>query len=297
MLVILTTTYSEKVPVMVRSKIIEYVMGMMTKGELMRATATWKQAHFSTVMSGSLQLPCKNSKEDGGVGKEANPSPSSDPTASRGFCLDDVQGHVHTTQKVTIPPFGTVSIHGNMGVWGQCMWVHMLAEWAWGPQLPASVVPMGSCTQGPLKYHLPEEPECLPHKSPCQGHCWQGHSCQSGSTSGLPNGGLRRVQSWPTEVMYPGSIESPGPKEVAPKQNKYSPGSCYSNGSTYCPQWHGPGQDILDQALDQVDRSDVFQERLPLYTPTYIGWCEGPSPGKCWNLVPSGSCTVHGLVQ
>ena len=59
LLVILTTTYSKKVPVMVESKIIDSMIGMIMKGELARATATWKQAHFSAVMSGSLQLPHK----------------------------------------------------------------------------------------------------------------------------------------------------------------------------------------------------------------------------------------------
>ena len=62
LLVILTTTYSEKVPVVVRSKIIDWVMGMMTKGELARATVTWKQAYFGAVMSGLLQLPCTDLK-------------------------------------------------------------------------------------------------------------------------------------------------------------------------------------------------------------------------------------------
>ena len=38
LLVILTTTYSDKVPVMVGLKIIDWAMGMMTKGELTRAT-------------------------------------------------------------------------------------------------------------------------------------------------------------------------------------------------------------------------------------------------------------------
>ena len=37
-----TMTYSEKVLFMVRSKIIDRAMGMMTKGELTRVTATWK---------------------------------------------------------------------------------------------------------------------------------------------------------------------------------------------------------------------------------------------------------------
>ena len=56
LLVIPTMTYSEKVPVMVRSKIIDGVMGMMTKGKLLRATMTWKWAPFGVVMSRLLQL-------------------------------------------------------------------------------------------------------------------------------------------------------------------------------------------------------------------------------------------------
>ena len=55
------------------------------------------------------------------------------------FCLDDVHEPNCISQKVTIPPFGTVSIHGNMGVQGHCMWVHVLAKPAQGPQLPASM--------------------------------------------------------------------------------------------------------------------------------------------------------------
>ena len=36
-------TYSKKVPVMVGSRIIDRAMGMIMKGELVRATATWKR--------------------------------------------------------------------------------------------------------------------------------------------------------------------------------------------------------------------------------------------------------------
>ena len=62
LLVILTPIYSKKVPVMVGYKIIERSMGMITKGELARAAVTWKQVHFSMVMSGLLQLPHKGSR-------------------------------------------------------------------------------------------------------------------------------------------------------------------------------------------------------------------------------------------
>ena len=81
LLVILATTYSKKVLVMVGSKIIDMAMGMMTKGELVKETMTWKQAHFSAVMSGSLQLPHTDSKRNGEVEKGVTPSPGSDPTA------------------------------------------------------------------------------------------------------------------------------------------------------------------------------------------------------------------------
>ena len=64
LLVILTMTYSEKVSVMVGSKIIDRAMGMITKGELARVTMTYKQAHFSVVMSGSLQQPHKGARVD-----------------------------------------------------------------------------------------------------------------------------------------------------------------------------------------------------------------------------------------
>ena len=90
LLVTLTMTYSEKVLVMAGSKIIDWAMGIMTKGELTRATLTWKQAHFSALMSGSLQLSHTDSKGNWEVGKEATPSQDPNPMASREFHLYDV---------------------------------------------------------------------------------------------------------------------------------------------------------------------------------------------------------------
>ena len=46
--------YSEMVPFMVGSKIIDRAMDVITKGELTKVTITWRQAHFGAVMSGSL---------------------------------------------------------------------------------------------------------------------------------------------------------------------------------------------------------------------------------------------------
>ena len=56
LLVIPTTTYSKSVLVMVGTKIINKALGLMTVGELAKATMMWRQAHFGAVMLGSLQL-------------------------------------------------------------------------------------------------------------------------------------------------------------------------------------------------------------------------------------------------
>ena len=52
----------KRVPVMVGSKIIDQVMGMMTKGDLVRATVTWKQAQFVVVMSRHSSFPTQIQK-------------------------------------------------------------------------------------------------------------------------------------------------------------------------------------------------------------------------------------------
>ena len=139
------------------SKIIGRAMGMMTKGELVRATVTWRQAHFGADMSGLLQLPCITSKEDGEVGKEVTPSPSSNPAASRRFSLDDIWGLVHTTQT---PPFGTVSIHSHTGVQDTACGSMCLPNLHKAPNclhLWFQLLPMGSYTWGPLEYQSVSE--------------------------------------------------------------------------------------------------------------------------------------------
>ena len=73
LLVIPTMTYSKKVPVIVGTKIIDRAMGIIIKGELAKATMSWKQAHFGGVMSGLLQLPCKSIRGDRGAARGLPP--------------------------------------------------------------------------------------------------------------------------------------------------------------------------------------------------------------------------------
>ena len=75
------------------------------------------------------------------------------------YCLYDFRGPVCTTQKVTIPPFSTVSVHANSSVKGDCMLVHVLMEPMPGPQLPAAVV--STVTYGQLHPGSSSIPICL----------------------------------------------------------------------------------------------------------------------------------------
>ena len=92
LLVIPTMTHSEKLLVMVWSMMVNRVMGMITKGELVRATMTWKQSHFGTVMSVLLKLSCKGT----GVGVLQWGSlllQPLTPLCSKKFCLYHTEGH------------------------------------------------------------------------------------------------------------------------------------------------------------------------------------------------------------
>ena len=73
--------------------------------------------------------------------------------------LDGIRGAVHTTEKVTIPPFHTVKVGTNASVKGHCMKVYVLMEPVLSLQLPASVVPIA--TYGELHPGSSRVPVCL----------------------------------------------------------------------------------------------------------------------------------------
>ena len=207
LLVIPTMTYSEMVPVVVGSKIIDRAMSLMTKGELMKATMTWRQANFGAAIYGSLQLPSTSSNKTR-VEKEASHSSLwDDPIEVRTFCLDDVRGLICTTQKVIIPPFSTVSVHTNSSIKGHCMQVHVLTELMPGPQLPTAVVPMA--TYGKLHLGSSRVPICLHNLSthtmeiPAKAVVGQ-VAPQPSATGSPPNQDFQRIQSqkgWVLEAL------------------------------------------------------------------------------------------------
>ena len=110
-------------------------------------------------MSGSLQLPHITSSKMGKEEEVSHSSPGSHPVEVQKFSLDDVRGPVCTTQKVTIPPVGTVSVHANTSFKGHCMQAHVLMELMLGPHLPAAVVL--TVTYGELHPASSRVPICL----------------------------------------------------------------------------------------------------------------------------------------
>ena len=112
-------------------------------------------------MSGSLQLS-HSSSEKLALQKLSG---ESDLVEVQKHQLDGVKGVVCTTQKVTIPPFQTMTVKGNTGVKGHCMKVHVLTEPALGPQLLAAVVPIAM--YGELHRGSSRVPICLHNMSSC----------------------------------------------------------------------------------------------------------------------------------
>ena len=110
-------------------------------------------------MSGLQQLSCDRSDKNRIGEGEKHSSQQGDPVEVQKFSPDDIKGPVCTTQKVTIPLFGTVNVCASTSVKGHCMWVHVLTELMPGPQLPASVVPMA--TYGELHPRSSRVPICL----------------------------------------------------------------------------------------------------------------------------------------
>ena len=114
-------------------------------------------------MFGLLQLshtdPSKTEMEE----EISHSSQGCDPLEVQKLSLDDIKGLVHTTQKVSILPFGTVNVHANTSVKGHCMQVQVLMELMLGPQLPAAVVL--TATYGELDPGASRVPICLQNLS------------------------------------------------------------------------------------------------------------------------------------
>ena len=89
-------------------------------------------------MSGLLQLSCGSSDQ---TRIKEGVKCSSQEVEVQKFSLNYIKGSVHTTQKVTSPPFGTVNMQASTSVKGHPMQVHVLKEPTQGPRLPAVVVP------------------------------------------------------------------------------------------------------------------------------------------------------------
>ena len=174
LLVIPTMTYAEKVLVMLGSKIIDRVMKMITEGELVRATMTWRQAPFVWLCLGHFSCPTEQwGGRDAIKGVAASAAPN--PMVQKEFSMDNVQGDVHTTQRVTFLPLGpstytATQTSEDIACGSTCSLSQhgipsCLLLWSWPLQT-------GSYILAPPGCQSVEEPQCLPHGNPHQSSHW-----------------------------------------------------------------------------------------------------------------------------
>ena len=243
---------------------------MIMKRELARATMTWKQAHISDVMSESLQLHHRGARGTGMLWM-GNSVHSPNPTTPKEFCLDDVEGHLHSTLRVTIALFGTINIHGNTDIWGNCMQVHVLAEPAQDLQLPASMVP--TATKGELYPGSSQVPICprnlSAHPIIIPTKVVVGEVAQANKLLlvVLPMETLGKSAPWLPERLDPGGIEPPRSRGVAQGRTRLGQEAASQMGKPVCLQWPGPRKDILHQTPDQIEWLDTLQRVSLVNTP------------------------------
>ena len=130
------------------------------------------------------------------------PSAAPNPIVPKEFCQDNIQGHIHTTQRVTISPSGTLNTNGKTDVLGHHMQVCGVVQ---GPP-PACL----HCTDPHIwevtprflpSANLSEKPECSPHCGPCQSHHQESCSSKPGATGSSPDKNLRRISLWSLERL------------------------------------------------------------------------------------------------
>ena len=151
-----TTTYSEMVPVMVGSKILDKALSCHDYGgNLQRQPWCGDRLTPEQLCQGCCSSPVaawiKTRQRRG----QNAPLKGSDPVEVQKFWLDDVKGPVHTTQKVTILHCLALSMCGLMPVSQDTAWGFMFSQnqclvpschQQWYPQLPMEnyiLVPQG----------------------------------------------------------------------------------------------------------------------------------------------------------
>ena len=286
--------------VMVGSKIIDKALSLMTMGELTKATMAWQQAHFGAVMSGLLHLSHVSSDKNR-IGEEAKcSSPAGDPMEVWRFCLDDVRGLVHTTQKVTIPPFSMVSIHANSIVKRHCKQVHMLMELMPGPQLLAAVVPKP--TYGELHPWSLRVPICLWNMSthameiPAKAVVGQVIPANQGPPVVHPTRTTEEAKPKPPKRWVLDALDLQGLQEWAWVRAEAGQGAASQMGASVYTQRPGSGQNCTDQAQNTTNRWNAFQRVTNAYHHIcMMMW--GPISRRCLIFVLSLSHAVLGLVQ
>ena len=176
--------------------------------------------------------------------------PNCDPTEVREFCLNNVRGPVHTTWKVTIPPFSTVSVQpipvskdtvcGSMYSWNQC-------------QVP---IAYSGSTNGDLwritsrvlqGTYLSVQLECPFYGNAHKDCACPGCPCQTGATGSPPDKDFQGIQWLTPKGMGLGGPGPPRPQIMAQTRAEAGQRIAAQMGTPVCTQQPGPGQNCSGQ--------------------------------------------------
>ena len=146
------------------------------------------------------------------------------------------------------------------------MQVHVLAEPAWGPQLPASVVltaTYGELHPGPSKVpiflrNLSGHPMVIPTKVVID----KAALANQVPLVVHPTGIWGESTHGPPERLDSGEIEPSGSRGVAHRGTRSGQEAAGQMGTPVSLQWPGPGEDIPHQAPNWIDQPDTLQRVL-----------------------------------
>ena len=200
------------------------------------------------------------------------------------FCLDDIRDLLHTTWKVTIPPFSTVSIHANSSGKGHCMQVHVLIEPMPGPQLLAAVVPMPTYEE--LHPGSSRVPICLHNLNtytteiPTKAVVGQVVPANQVPLVGHLTRTTKESKQKPPKGWVLDALDLQGLKEWPESEQRQARELLLKWEHLFVHSNLDLGKNCSDQAQNTTNRLNAFQRALLAYTASYVQSCEGPYPGN-----------------
>ena len=299
LLVIPPTNYSEKVLVMVGSKIIDWAMGVITKGELAKENYDLEKGSFLG-LSCPGYCSCHTLMEPGWKKGGNSFFPRDWHHIYEGVLSGWYLGPSSHYMDGYYSPIQYCQYTWQYQCQGHCLWVYMLAEPTPGPQLPTSVVL--TVTYRELHLGSSQLPICFWNLSahsiqiPTQSHGWTGHAHQPSTTGGPPRGNLRGSTCRPQQGWLLEALDFQGLGEWPKAEQEEARELLFNWEHLFASIDFNLGRTASIKHQIEVTDWMPFKEHYHCIPPHMYDDVKAHLQ-ECWTLVPSESHTVHGWVQ